>query len=79
MSLNGHVDSGAWSVEAATSPAPHGGFQCEVTVMHGSQTQRFTHAFKHHRVFESEREAVIEGLREGMLWIDLKVRHAFDV
>ncbi|MEM5331015.1 UDP-glucose 4-epimerase [Paraburkholderia sp. JHI2823] len=79
MPLNGHIDSGAWSVEAVTSPAPQGGFCCEVRVMHGSQTQRFSHAFAHHRVFESEREAVLEGLREGMVWIDLKVRHAFEM
>ena len=79
MTLNGHIDSGAWSVQAVTSPGPQGGFRCEVNVSHGSQTQRFTHAFAHHRVFESEREAVLEGLREGMVWIDLKVRHAFEM
>ena len=52
MSLNGHIDSGAWSVEAVTSPAPQGGFQCEVRVAHSAQAQGFSHAFAHHRVFE---------------------------
>ena len=56
MPLNGHIDSGAWSVEAVTSPAPQGGFCCEVRVMHGSQSQPFS-----------------------MVWIDLKVRHAFEM
>lgn len=79
MSLNGHIDSGAWNVEAVTSPAPLGGFCCEVSVSHGPHTERFTHAFAHHRVFENEREAVLEGLREGMLWIELKLGHAFEV
>ena len=79
MSLTGHIDSGAWSVQAFTSPAPQGGFCCEVNVAHGSQTQRFSHAFAHHCVFETERDAVLEGLREGMVWIDLKIRHAFEV
>ncbi|MEX3846373.1 UDP-glucose 4-epimerase [Paraburkholderia sp. BR10882] len=79
MSLNGHIDSGAWRVQALASPAPQGGFRCEICVTHGPQTQCFSHAFAHHRVFETEREAVLEGLREGMVWIDLKIRHAFDV
>jgi len=79
MTLNGHIDSDAWSVQAVTSPAPHGGFSCEVSVSHGSQAQRFSHAFAHHRVFESEREAVLEGLREGMVWINLKIQNAFEV
>lgn len=79
MSLNGHIDAGAWSVDAITSPAPRGGFRCEVSVAHASHTQRFTHAFAHHRVFASEREAVLEGLNEGMVWIDLKIGHVFDV
>ncbi|WP_321948161.1 UDP-glucose 4-epimerase [Paraburkholderia sp. J10-1] len=79
MSLTGHVDSGAWSVQALTSPDPQGGFRCEVSVTHGPQLQRFSHAFTHHRVFETEREAVLEGLREGMVWIDLKIRHAFEL
>jgi len=79
MSLNGRIDSGAWTVEATTSPAPQGGFRCEVSVAHSAQAQRFSHAFAHHRVFENEREAVLEGLREGMVWIDLKIRHAFEV
>ncbi|TDG06534.1 UDP-glucose 4-epimerase [Paraburkholderia guartelaensis] len=79
MTLKGTVDSGVWHVEAETSQAEQGGFCCLISVAHGSAEQHFHHAFAHHRIFESEVAAVLEGLREGMVWVDLKSRHAFDI
>lgn len=79
MTLKGNVDSGTWSVEAVTAPAPDGGFLCHINVMHGSSAERFTRTFPHHRVFDSEKDAVLEGLREGMVWIELKLNRAFEV
>lgn len=79
MTLNGTISAGTWTVRAETAPAPQGGFACRIEVAHGAEEARFTHAFAHHRTFESETEAVLEGLREGVLWIELKRRHAFDV
>jgi hypothetical protein len=79
MTLKGTIDSGTWRVEAETSPAPQGGFCCLINVAHGSNEQHFKHAFPHHRIFEDEIAAVLEGLREGMVWVDLKSRHAFDI
>jgi hypothetical protein len=79
MTLKGSIDSGIWRVQAETAPAPQGGYCCQINVAHGAQEQCFNHAFAHHRIFESEIAAVLEGLREGMVWVDLKSRHAFDV
>ena len=79
MTLKGTVDAGTWIVEAVTSPAPQGGFVCHISIMQGEPEQPFGHAFAHHRTFDTEAAAVLEGLREGMLWIDLKSWHAFHV
>jgi hypothetical protein len=79
MTLKGTVDSGTWTVEAITAPIPDGGFACHVSIRQGTPEQPFTHAFAHHRVFDSEAAAVLDGLREGILWIDLKGRHTFQV
>jgi hypothetical protein len=80
MTLRGTVDAGTWIVEAMTAPSPQGGFTCNISIMPGSPEQLpFSHAFAHHRTFDTEAAAVLDGLREGMLWIDLKNRHAFHV
>jgi hypothetical protein len=77
MTLRGTVNAGQWIVEAMTSPAPKGGYGCQISITASSPEQPFGHAFAHHRTFESEAAAVLDGLREGMLWADLKSRHAF--
>lgn len=64
MSLKGTVEADTWRVEAITLPGLE---------------QRFSHAVVRHRIFGSEAAAVLEGLREGMSWIELKSRHAFQV
>jgi hypothetical protein len=79
VTLNGHIDTTGWSVDAHTSPASEGVFSCEIVVSHGEAPQQATHAFTHHLTFESERDALLEGLREGMVWVDLKLRHAFEM
>lgn len=79
MTLKGTVDTDTWSVEATTSPAPEGGFGCQINITERLPEKRLRHAFVHHRTFENEADAVLEGLREGMLWIGLKSRHVFQV
>jgi hypothetical protein len=79
VTLKGTVDAGTWVVEAVTAPAPQGGFGCHVSIRQGTPEQPFGHAFSHHRTFDTEAAAVLDGLREGMVWIDLKSRHTFDV
>ncbi|WP_322047352.1 UDP-glucose 4-epimerase [Paraburkholderia sp. J67] len=78
MTLNGHIDATGWRVDARTSPAPAGGFSCEIVVSHDAAPQRATHTFTHHLTFRTERDALLEGLREGMVWVDLRFRHAFE-
>ncbi|WP_321845182.1 UDP-glucose 4-epimerase [Paraburkholderia bannensis] len=78
VTLNGHIDATGWSVDARTSPAPEGGFSCEIVVAHEAAQQRATHTFVHHLTFKTEHEALLEGLREGMVWVDLRHRHAFE-
>lgn len=80
MTLKGNVSEGSWGVVVETSEAPGGGYHCNVQVTHGAgEHGAFTHHFTHHQTFASEREAVLEGLREGMTWIELKRMKAFDV
>ncbi|WP_293036443.1 UDP-glucose 4-epimerase [Paraburkholderia sp.] len=79
MTLKGSIESDIWSVEAETLPAPEGSFCCRINVTHGAPAQCCTHTFAHHRVWANEMDAVLDGLREGMVWVDLKFRHAFAV
>ncbi|WEY40716.1 MULTISPECIES: UDP-glucose 4-epimerase [Paraburkholderia] len=56
------------------------GYVCEICVTHERAGDKlFEHRFRHARTFASEREAVLEGLREGMTWIELKMANAFDM
>ena len=79
MTLKGTVNAGTWIVEATTVPAPQGGFVCHISILQSEPEQPFGHAFAHHRIFDTETAAVLDGLREGMLWIDLKSRNIFHV
>ncbi|CAB3798967.1 hypothetical protein LMG28688_04858 [Paraburkholderia caffeinitolerans] len=79
MTLTGTVNSGTWIVEAVTAPAPQGGFACRISITQSEPERPFGHAFAHHRSFDTEAAAVLDGLREGMLWADLKNLHAFHV
>lgn len=79
MTLNGNIDAGTWSVTAESVPSPEGGYGCLIHVEHTGPEAQFTHTFAHHSTFENETDAVLDGLREGMLWIELKSRHAFHV
>lgn len=78
MTLSGSIASAHWRVSVDTLPVS-GGFVCTIRVSHGGANDAFEHQFKHFRTFGSEREAVLEGLREGMLWIENKHCKAFDV
>lgn len=79
MTLKGTVDAGTWIVEANTAPAPQGGFGWHVSIRQGTPERPFVRSFSHHRTFDTEAAAVLDGLHEGMVWIDLKSRHTFDV
>jgi len=79
MGLKGNISEGSWNVVVETTAAS-GGYRCTVHVTHELPgREAFRHAFTHHRTFSTEREAVLEGLREGMTWIELKRTNAFDV
>jgi hypothetical protein len=71
MTIKGQVTGDGWIVSADTFPVD-GGFGCEVHVGHSSVGGEFKHRFRHSKVLPTEREAVLDGLREGMVWIDLK-------
>jgi hypothetical protein len=65
------VTGNDWTVFADAFPAD-GGFGCEIHVGHTGTGGVFKHRFRHSRVFATEREAILDGLREGMVWISLK-------
>lgn len=71
MTITGQVTGDDWIVFTDTFPAD-GGFGCEVHVGQSGAGGQFKHRFRHSEVLPTEREAVLEGLREGMVWIDLK-------
>lgn len=77
MALHGTISSDAWTVTVETVPAPQGGYGCRIHVAHAPPEAQFTREFSHHGTFENETAAVLGGLREGMLWVALKTRHAF--
>jgi hypothetical protein len=79
MTLRGTVDSGTWIVQAVASPGTRGGFTCQISITQSAPEQEFGHAFSHHRTFETETDAVLDGLREGMKWIELKNDRVFQV
>ncbi|WP_233837757.1 hypothetical protein [Paraburkholderia sp. ZP32-5] len=72
MTISANVQQGTWSVDVRTEAAPDGGFRATIHVAQGSPDGDFEHTFHHAKVFVTEREAVLEGLREGMTWIVLK-------
>ncbi|MEM5372746.1 hypothetical protein V4C53_42990 [Paraburkholderia azotifigens] len=79
MTLLGNVQEGEWSVNVVTEPAEDGGFQSTIYVSHTSPDANFEHAFRHDRKFGSEREAALDGLRDGMTWIELKMARTIKV
>jgi hypothetical protein len=78
MTLSGTVCDGHWSVSVVTHPTV-GGFDCSIQISHTTPEGVFTHEFKHSSVFASEREAVLAGLREGMVWVQLKMSKTLSV
>ncbi len=78
MALSGSVSEHDWTVSAKTRPVP-GGFECRIRVEHAGAGTPFAYEFRHHKTFASEREGVLDGLREGMLWIEHKVAKTFNV
>jgi len=80
MALKGSINEGSWNVAVETTAVAGGGYRSTVQVTHElAGCSPFTHTFTHHRTFATEHDAVIEGLREGMTWIELKRSNAFDV
>ena len=76
MALSGKIPERDWCVSAEVDPAP-GGFDCIIRVAHSGPTGEFEHEFKHFKVFRTEHDAVLDGLREGMLWIEQKMSKTF--
>ncbi|XUW90503.1 hypothetical protein OH764_26460 [Burkholderia sp. M6-3] len=79
MTLSANVQEGTWSVSVKTDAAQDGGYQATIDVRHTSAEGDFNHSFRHAKAFATEREAVLEGLREGMTWIALKSTHTITV
>jgi hypothetical protein len=73
MTLSGNVQEGAWSVNVQTEPAEGGGYRSSIHVRHSSPEGDFEHAFRQGKKFNTERDAVLDALREGMTWIELKM------
>jgi hypothetical protein len=78
MTISGNIAEEHWNVAAETFPAP-GGFGCHIRVSHGGPHSAFEHEFNHSRRFRTEREAILDGLREGMIWIEYKLSKTIDV
>lgn len=79
MSLTGKVDEDGWSVRVETRHAADGKFCSDIHVSHRAQGGAFSHTFTKCEAFPTEREAMLAGLREGMIWIELKRSRTFHV
>lgn len=71
MALTGQVTGDDWTVCTHGIPVD-GGFCCEVHVAHGGAAGEFKHQFLHAKIFATECDSVLDGLREGAVWIGLK-------
>jgi len=80
MNLSGRVDDGNanWSVTAATHEA-EGGFISQIKVTARCLGGDFAHEFKDSQIFITERDALLHGLREGVVWIDLEISRTIRV
>ncbi|MFP3564597.1 UDP-glucose 4-epimerase [Paraburkholderia sp. SIMBA_030] len=78
MTISGNVCEADWSVSTEVNKTT-GGYDCRIHVSHCTPEGTFTHQFKHSKLFPTEREAVLEGLREGMAWLELKRAGTFDI
>lgn len=76
MKLSGDVCDSNWAVSARTQTTA-GGFDCRIHISHAIPQGTFEHEFKHSGVYPTEREAVLAGLREGMVWVELKMSKMF--
>jgi hypothetical protein len=74
MNLSGKISEGTgkWAVAAESRDVAEG-FRCLISTTIFTPEGNFTHEFKDSRTFCTEQEAVLQGLREGMVWIDLKI------
>lgn len=78
MTLTGNVGDGHWSVSAVTHSTT-GGFDCSIKISHTAPEGEFNHEFKHSSILPTEREAVLAGLREGMVWVQLKMSNTLSI
>ncbi|RDU99354.1 hypothetical protein [Trinickia dinghuensis] len=78
MAVSGKVSGEDWSVSVEVVRVPDG-FVPAIHVIHNKPKGKFEHHFKHHKVSRTEREAVLEGLREGMGWIGQKMANIFSI
>ncbi|MGF6726373.1 hypothetical protein P3T43_005763 [Paraburkholderia sp. GAS41] len=78
MALSGNVCDSDWSVSAVAHRVD-GGFDCVIQLSHNTPEGVFKHAFTHSRIFPSECDAVLAGLREGMVWVQLKMSKTLSV
>ena len=79
MSLKGQVDGADWTITCSTEETGEG-IACSIGVEHRDvEGGRFMHRFRHERLFDSEREAMLAGLSEGMTWIGLKTSKTIGV
>ncbi|RDJ99770.1 UDP-glucose 4-epimerase [Paraburkholderia lacunae] len=72
MALSGSVCDNDWSVSVVTHQTADG-FCCSIQLNHNAPEGVFKHEFTHSGVFSTEREAVLAGLREGLVWVQLKM------
>ncbi len=79
MTLSGNVQEKAWSVNVQTEPVEDGGYRSTIQVQHSSPEGDFERTFLQGKKFGTERDAVLDALREGMTWIELKMARTIRV
>lgn len=73
MTLSGQIHDPHWDVNVETLNEEAGVFRCRIWVNHTQQEGDFEHGFELERTYRTERDAVLAGLREGMIWIEQKM------
>jgi hypothetical protein len=70
MDMSGKVDGGGWTVTACARESG-AEFGCLIGTCIAAPDGAVVREFAHDRTFGTPQEAVLEGLKEGMSWVDL--------
>ncbi|MGG2044498.1 hypothetical protein [Burkholderia gladioli] len=77
MTLSGELHHADWTVAIETVAADASGYRCRTHVKLELPSGVCEHTFTHSTCHPTERDAAIEGLRTGMIWVEMRKANTF--